>query len=156
MMDTLSPPADKSAEQVLKDRNRLIEDDLRSSVDLSKKSMGKFHSTWDTNVEMRRGKTTTTQTVYPSQINISDYEEPGRAEINPDWSLTKNKVSNLFSQVPAVQCTHENEAYAAAVPFFAKDLNYELGEKRTNPKVAMTEILSDVVNASGIGGIFVG
>src|SRR5581483_1178460 len=41
------------------------------------------------------------------------------------------------------------------VPPFMKALNYELSEKRTNIAVPMEEVLNDVVNASGIGAIYV-
>lgn len=104
---------------------------------------------WKRNIETRMGR--------GSGISATDTnEDEDRSPINPDWALTKTKTANLYSQTPTVQGTHFSSTYAPAVPLFMKELNYEISEKRTNVGMAMEEGLSDIVNASAIGGLFVG
>lgn len=105
---------------------------------------------WKRNVELRIGHIAT---LYTGGINLFDDIQ---TEINPDWSLTKTKTANLYSQVPTVRLSHENKAYRAALPPFAKQLNYEISPKRSNIGAAMEECLNDMVNAAGIGLIFTG
>lgn len=123
---------------------------FKSKSDESKTNCRKYHSEWRRNVELRIGHLAT-----PFTTGIA-IEDDVQTEINPDWALTKIKTANLFSQVPAVQGTHENTKYAAAVAPFMKALTYEIGEKRANVGVPMEEALNDVVNASGIAGVVVG
>lgn len=137
--DTLTDPVEKKRAK-----------NFLTRIDVAKTACSKYHATWRTNIERRLGK--------PGN-RVTDGEptdgEP-QSEINPDWSLTKTKTAHLFSQVPTVQGTHENLQYAAAVSPFMKDLNYEIGEKRTRMGVVMEETCNDVVNASGIAGAMVG
>lgn len=123
---------------------------LKTRVETSKRNRKSFYGEWKGNVELRIGHPITR---YSEGLEIGD---DVRSEINPDWSLTKAKVANLYSQVPVVQLTHENKQYAGAIPAFAKALNYELGEKRANIGTAMEEVLNDVVNAAGVGAVYVG
>lgn len=127
-----------------------VSDYFKGRIETSKKTRSKLSSEWKRNVELRLGRGTLS---YTDGVRI---EDELRSEINPDWSLTKTKTANLYSQVPEVQITHENEQYAPAIPPFRKALNYELGEKRANVGVAMEEALNDVVNAAGVASIFVG
>jgi hypothetical protein len=124
---------------------------LKTKAEKSKKNRRAYTSEWKDNVNLRLG--TSGVSIYTGGLRVAGAE--GRTEINPDWSLTKTKTANLYSQVPSVQVTHENKQYAAAVPPFAKALNYELSEKRSNVGVAMEEVLNDVVNAAGVGAILV-
>jgi hypothetical protein len=127
-----------------------IEKAFKSDIEESKRYRQTFFHSWKRSVETRLGRTTTTDT---GGVSIGDDLQ---SEINPDWSLVKTKTANLFSQVPQVQLTHENEQYAPAIPPFARALNYELGEKRANIGVAIEEVLNDTVNASGVGAVVVG
>ena len=127
-----------------------IEKYLKARINSSKRNRRVFSADWKRNIELRLGKIAT---VFTGGIDV---EDDIQTEINPDWSLTKTKTANLYSQVPSVQATHENKAYAAAIYPFMKQLNYELSEKRCNVGVAMEECLNDVVNAAGIAGIIVG
>lgn len=131
--------------------NDEIAQTLASRLEASKRVRKANRAIWKRNVESRLGKTTS---LYTGGLPLGD--EDLQSEINPDWSLTKTKIANLYSQVPTVQLTHENKQYAAAVPLFAKALNFELGPKRTHIGTAMEEVLSDTVNAAGIGGIYTG
>ncbi len=128
----------------------IVEKLFLGRIDSSKRHKRQFMPEWKRNVELRLGRPLTvfTGSYLPDTGEL-------RTEINPDWSLTKTKTANLYSQVPQVQITHENKQYAAAIPPFAKSLNYELGDKRANIGVAMREVMNDVVNAAGVGAIVV-
>src|SRR5438874_463027 len=63
------------------------------------------------NIDARLGRK---PTQYTDGVTDND---PGQAELNPDWSLTKTKTANLYSQVPRVNITHELKDYAQVVPF---------------------------------------
>src|ERR1041385_3368939 len=58
------------------------------------------------NIDARLGRK---PTQYTDGVTDND---PTQAELNPDWSLTKTKTANLYSQVPRVNITHELKAYA--------------------------------------------
>jgi len=106
---------------------------------------------WRRNVELRIGHVAE---LYTNGFNVP-FDEL-QTELNPDWSLTKTKTANLYSQVPTVRLSSENKAYRPALPPFAKQLNYEISPKRSNIGAAMEECLNDVVNAAGICLIFTG
>jgi hypothetical protein len=126
---------------------------FKAKVEKSRSHRRKFTSRWQHNVAARLGE------MSAGAGEPGNYEQTGgdqQSEINPDWSLTKTKTANLYSQVPGVQLTHENEEFAAGIQPFAKALNYELGDKRSNVGVCMEEALNDVVNASGVAAVIVG
>ena len=147
--DPSAAPSDekKTPEDVTKD----IEKELKSRSKGSKKVRKEFFTEWKKNVELRMGRPGTASS---GSLGFEDDDEQ-RTEINPDWSLTKTKTANLFSQVPTVQGTHEHKQYAPAVYPFVKSLNYEISDKRANAAAAMEEAVNDMVNASGVAGIFV-
>jgi hypothetical protein len=131
-----------------------IEAYFKSRIDASKQDIKDRAPEWKRNVELRIGHVAS---AYTAGLSIGIVEgDDIQSEINPDWSLTKTKTANLFSQVPTVRLTHENTAYRAALPGIAKQLNYEISSKRANIGAPMEETLNDMVNAAGIGGIFVG
>ncbi len=132
------------------DLNTTIAEDLSTRMAGAKTTRESRVSLWKRNVQTRLGTPLTS--VYAAQLLDADLQ----SEINPDWSLTKTKIANLFSQVPTVRATHANTDYQAAIPPFLKQLNYEIGDKRANVGAAMEEVLADVVNAAGIGGVRVG
>lgn len=139
-----------SADKQKDEENKEIVKVFKTKVEGAKRNRKSYYGEWKRNVELRIGKVASAYTVGTAP------EDEVQSELNPDWSLTKTKTANLYSQVPQVQGTHENKQYAPAVPPFMKALNYELSEKRANIGVAMEEVLNDVVNASGVGAIFVG
>jgi hypothetical protein len=115
----------------------------RGRIEACRKERKKREEVWKTNVAYRKGKP------------FSMESESDRIAVPIDWSMTKAKVASLFSQVPAVQLTAKNPQYAPAVPIFAKELNDVL-KNSARVDVAMEEVLSDVVNAAGIGAVKVG
>lgn len=136
------------------DLNARIEKLLKGKIDSSETYGKRFHEEWRRNVEMRLGHLGRVSSFFSTSSVITEGDI--QTELNPDWSLTKTKTANLYSQVPTVQITHENKQYAGAIPPFAKALNYELGEKRAHIATAMDECLNDAVNASGIAAMIVG
>lgn len=122
---------------------------FKTQVATAKSHRRQFSQEWKRNVDLRLGRIANINTNgYP----ITDGDDL-QTEINPDWYLTKTKTANLYSQTPQVQVAHENAQYAAAIPPFARALNYELGDKRANVGVPMEEALNDVVNASGVAAV---
>jgi hypothetical protein len=153
-MPTATPemPQDQSDDKADKDKNLKIARRFFSEMDQGVTERDKLISTWQANVEARMGRVGASS----DTPGVTTEGEQQQVEINPDWSLTKTKTANLYSQVPTVQGTHENKQYAAAIAPFMKSLNYEIGEKRTKMAVAMDEMLNDIVNASGVGALMVG
>jgi hypothetical protein len=127
--------------------NEKIAKYLKECAASSEKHIKTYYSEWKRNVELRIGHI---GSQYTGGLNVEDEVQ---TEINPDWSLTKTKTANLYSQVPTVQMTHENKQFEKAVPGFCKALNYEIGPKRANVGVVMEENLNDVVNAAGVAAM---
>jgi hypothetical protein len=146
--DPETPAADP-----IEELNKKVAKSLHGRVEVAEKQRRDLTNTWRRNVELLMGDIGT-RTAVGADINTGD-DDDLQSEINPDWYLTKTKRANLYSQVPQVQGTHENMQYAAAIPPFMKQLNYELGEKRSNVGVAMFETLADTINAAGIGFVMV-
>jgi hypothetical protein len=134
--------------------NDKLEKKLKSQIEVSKTYRRKLTPKWKRNIQVRLGE--------PGTLSGSEFYEPSSSSderqslVNPDWSLTKTKTANLYSQVPQVQGTHENTKYAQAVAPFMKQLNYDIGDKGANFGPPMEECLNDVVNASGVAGVMVG
>jgi hypothetical protein len=130
---------------------KYLKDRLSGSKDDRKQHMAE----WRSNVDRRLGGRVG---IFAGSFggNAIVDEAESQAEINPDWSLTKTKTANLYSQLPTVQLTHVHPRFGPAVGPLAKSLNYELGDTRAHISVAMMEVLNDVVNAAGIGGVEVG
>ncbi len=104
----------------------------RARIDKCKERRKKLISEWSINVDYRRGKQFTSE---------SDYE---RLALTVDWSMTKAKQAQLFSQVPKIIPTPKQKAYAAAAPVFGKRVNERLEEAKVG--TAMDECLPDVIN----------
>lgn len=135
--------------------NKSITDQLMSEVIAWEKVRKQKTIDWKINVERRLGNSGAH--VYTGGLAIdTSGTADGQSTINPDWYLTKTKTANLFSQVPDVQLTFVQKKYGPAIYPFAKALKFELSDKRADIGVPMDEVLNDVVNASGIGGVMVG
>jgi len=134
--------------------DKAIADQLMSEVVAWEKVRKQKAVDWKINVERRLGNSGAQ--VYTGGLAVDAQSADGQSTINPDWYLTKTKTANLFSQVPDVQLVHVQEKFGPAVFPFAKALRYELSDKRADIGVPMDEVLNDVVNASGIGGVMVG
>lgn len=92
---------------------------------------------WRTNIDMRRGK-----------VYESDSDED-RVAITYDWSATKAKNAQLFSQIPQVRLKAKKKKFQSALPTFAKKLNDTLITAGLG--TAMNEAMPDVINAAGFG-----
>lgn len=149
--ETPATPAAPAAAPTDDAHNAEIAKALKDQVAASKRVRREEAKEWKTNVEMRLGVAGTSAHGDGTMLT-----NQGQSPINPDWSLTKTKTANLYSQVPTVRLKHEQDAFKAAVAPFAKALNYELSPKRANVGAAMEECMNDVVNASGIAAIVVG
>jgi hypothetical protein len=114
---------------------------LRNDIALSKTKRDDLVDGWQKNVDERRGK------------NADTDADEGRSMVPIDWTVTKTKSAQLFSQMPAVRLTPKHKTYAEAVPVFAKVVN----DLATHAKVeaVMTESLADCINAAGIGAAIV-
>ena len=97
---------------------------------------------WQINVDYRRGAP------FASESNED------RINVNLDWSKTKAKHANLFSQVPEVRLSSENDELTAATAVFAKQLNKTLTKAKVG--TAVDEAVLDCINASGISAVVVG
>jgi len=129
--------------------NAKIAKTMKSRLENSITNKKTFLTDWKQNIDTRLGNPVA---VFTDGL---DLDADLQSSINPDWSLTKTKTANLFSQLPTIRGTHEGLAYAAAVAPFLKQLNYEMGPKRANAAVAMNECLNDAVNASGVAAAIV-
>ena len=118
-------------------------EDWRSRIDSCKTYRRKLIANWVTNIDYRRGKPFASQT------------DEDRVVVNLDWSMFKSKEAALWSQVPQVRVDHPPQSLQAGpwVHAFEQRLNDTLivGGIET----AMTEVLPDVINASGFGVVLV-
>lgn len=113
----------------------------KGRIERSKNRRKDLLRNWQMNVDYRRGKMFETE---------SDYD---RIAVAKDWSLTKSKQAQLFSQVPKVIPTARQKAYAPAAFIWGKRVNDRLEAAKVG--VAMDEVLPDVINAAGIGAVIV-
>jgi hypothetical protein len=100
---------------------------FRSRIGAAKNKRRELLPEWQESVDYRRGK--------PFEM-ASDED---RVAVNFDWSQTKAKQAQLFSQVPEVMLTPKHQAFAPAVPVFATLLNDTL--TRAKVGTAMDEVL---------------
>ena len=102
---------------------------------------------WQQNVARRRGdrgRATDPTTVQTTAKRIL---------VNQDAPLTKAKIAQLYSQTPQVRLEPRDEALRPAVLAFAAELNDTIATAAVGSTIE--EVLADVVNASGIGGVLV-
>lgn len=103
---------------------------------------------WQDNVNARKG----------SLGHMGDGSTPrltvaGRVSVNQDWPLTKAKIAQLYSQTPEVRLSPRYPEFQQAVPIFGRELNDTITDAGVGATIE--EILSDVVNAAGIGAVLV-
>lgn len=70
--------------------------------------------------------------------------------VNKDLPRVKQKLAQLFYQVPEVQLKPRQDAYGDAAAVFQPVLNFYL-TKRIKSNVMMREVLTDVMGVAGIG-----
>src|SRR6185295_6321616 len=113
----------------------------RGRLAQSRRHIRDLATDWQDNIDYRRGK--------PFDES-SDWD---RVQVPADWSLTKAKQAQLFSQVPQVRLKPKNDKMRRAADMWASKLNTQLGVSDVG--VAMDEVLPDCINASGYGMAFV-
>ncbi len=113
----------------------------RTRIAASRKRRDDLVSLWQQNVDARRGKDSETD---GSAVRVS---------VNQDWPLTKAKIAQLYSQTPEVRLTPKDDRFRPAVPVFGRELNAAIEDASVGSTIE--EVLADVVNASGIGGVLV-
>jgi len=101
--------------------------------------------TWQDNVDRRRNAV--------NELAVGPRTAGKPIRVNQDWPLTKAKIAQLYSQTPEVRLTPRADKYRAAVPVFGEQLNDAIGDATVGQTIE--EVLADVVNASGIGGVLV-
>lgn len=112
----------------------------RARRDKSKKKRKELIRAWADNVDRRRGKP------------FAQDSDQNRVNVNLDWSLTKGKHAQLFSQTPQVYLTPKTEEIVQQIAPFAKKLNDTL--TLADMGSAADEAVLDCINASGIGVAF--
>lgn len=130
--ETTTKPADDRLKQ------------FRARITQSKAKRRDLLPNWQTNVQYRRGKP------------FAEATDQDRIAVPVDWSMTKAKQAQLFSQVPTAMLEPEDrlpQEIAAAVPKFAQRVNEHA--RKANIGVTMDEVTADCVNAAGIGAAIV-
>jgi hypothetical protein len=114
---------------------------LRDELTQSKKTRDDYTGAWQENVVSRRGKATATE------------GDDTRSMVPVDWTITKTKAAQLYSQTPLVRLTARHPSFDDAVPVFAKIVNDLI--VKANVEAVMTECVVDCINAAGIGAAVV-
>lgn len=115
---------------------------LKARIEKCERVRRDYVKAWSQNVDYRRGKP------------FAQESDEERVNVNIDWSMTKAKHAQLFSQVPTVYLTPKQDVFKPAMSPFAKELNHTLTIARVG--VAMDETTIDAINASGFGVAIVG
>jgi hypothetical protein len=110
---------------------------LRNDVKLAKAKRDDLMPNWQLNVNERRGK------------DFDADADENRSTVPMDWTLTKTKAAQLFSQMPQLRLISKSQAFEDSVPIAAKIINALLG--RSGVEAVMSECVVDCVNAAGIG-----
>lgn len=103
---------------------------------------------WQENVDARKGERTRRSDGGSGRLTATP-----SVSVNQDWPLTKAKIAQLYSQTPEVRLTPRYPQFAQAIPIFSRELNDTIADAGVGATIE--EILSDVVNASGIGAVLV-
>lgn len=120
-------------------KNKKKNTQLKSDIETCKTYRRKLSSNWSTSIDYRRGKP------FLSQVDSDSIA------VNLDWSYSKTKIAELFSQLPQVRVSHPPQS-AAAGPWLAAYeslLNDNL--RAGGIEAVMEEVLPDCINAAGIG-----
>jgi hypothetical protein len=115
---------------------------LKARVEKTERIRKDLIKSWAYNVDYRRGKP------------FGQDSDEERVNVNIDWSMTKAKHAQLFSQVPTVYLTPKQDQFKPAMSAFGKELNNTLTTSRIG--VAMDEATIDAINASGFGAVIAG
>jgi len=117
----------------------------QSEIQAAKDGITRELAKWQTNVERYRGQPYT----------IATFPQAEFIQVNVDFFKTEAKRAQLFFRTPTVVLSPKRPDCAAAVPTFESVLNEMLGPHGVNSKVAIDEVLTDVL-MTGIGFVEVG
>ncbi len=127
---------------IANDETQSVASRLLKEVKQSKKRKDSdYVDGWQRNVDERRGK------------SASGESDENRSMVPMDWTITKTKSAQLFSQLPEVRLIEKNQQFAAGVPVYARIVNDLM--KAAAVGAVVSECVVDVVNAAGIGAAIV-
>jgi hypothetical protein len=136
-IDTIEAPVEPMAPEAEKPSSTPVTKEIARQIEVCRKDRRDLIEDWTDNVEFHRGK--------PFQ----DDSDRDRIALNKDWPRVKARVAMLFGQMPEVRLKPKQEAFAAGMPVFAKELNDTL--KRADADEAIFQALTDHTATSGIG-----
>src|SRR6185369_16073381 len=114
---------------------------LYSDLLQSEKYIADFVGEWQTNVDYRRNRP------------LAAASEVDCTAVPWDWTMTKSKQTQLFSQVPQVRLKARHPRFSPGLPIFQRKVNDLVC--RAEVGVAMYEVVPDIVNATGAGAVLV-
>lgn len=114
---------------------------FKQSIEACKRYRRKLISDWQTNVDYRRGKPFASQS------------DEDRIAVPLDWSLAKDKESQLFSRLPAVRVSHAPDTTIPEVSPWIYRYEQKINDTAitAGAEAAISEAVVDCINASGIG-----
>lgn len=131
---------EEKKEPSAKDKKRWAE--FRHRTDVCKAYRKKLVRNWSLNIDHRRGKQNAAES------------DSDNVFVNLDWSFTKVKQASLFSQVPKIRIDHSPQTLSLPwAPPFESRINDVLDEGGIES--AMEEVMSDTINAAGLGIVLV-
>lgn len=141
-MDARTAPQLNTEDKQSESRKKVLKA-FRRRIDSSKQYKRNFIQAWSLNVDYRRGKPFATQA------------DEDRVVVNLDWSLTKMKQAQLFSQVPAVRVSHPPQTVSKEASPWLHSFEQRINDNLLSAGIetAMDECLPDCINAAGIGVI---
>lgn len=134
---TPEPVTQNADDQQLDTRQRA----MLGRLDRSKTRRKTLIPDWSINIDYRRGKCFASET------------DQDRVAVNWDWSATKAKQAQMFSQVPQVRLEAKEQKYKPGVQLFQRKVNDVVTRARVG--VALDECMPDVINAAGVAACIV-
>ncbi len=115
--------------------------EFKDAVNVCKQYRRKLVQNWTVNIDYRRGKPFASQS------------DEDRIAVPIDWSLTKQKISLLFSQVPEIRVNHPPQTISKEFAPWLHNYEQRINDTGISAGVetAMDELLPDCINAAGIG-----
>lgn len=115
---------------------------LKAQVDAAVSANERELPNWQRNVDARKNKVLDTE------------PESDMVTVPADWSRTKNKIAQLFFQVPKVTLFPRAPQWRPMTPLTSAVLNFQLA-KVIHAEEPVEEALGDAINAAGVGIIYI-
>lgn len=135
-----SPPPPTGAEAAPETKETRL-DLWRSRIQRTRAYKTMVAPDWMENIDYRRGK------------QAASDSDKVRHPVTTDWSATKAKQAQLYSQTPEVRLKEVSPAYQQAVPVWAKKVNDAIDAAKVG--VVLDENVPDCVNAAGIAACLI-